>query len=350
MNTSFGPWSTAITTGANQQLNTFWKTRLAMLPFLNQTVSRGARRTWLFLGAAGALALVLPTAQTVTRPRMASAAGALAAATDSSEKRAADSAAQHGDKPADQFKMDDGSFVEYLPRPSPEERALEQPLDFEVVEMPFEDCVKLFAQRAKINVVLDFQGLADDDVALDQPITMTAKGGRAGSVLNRLLQLVKSDNELGILFEDDQLKITTAPRAGAMLLIRWYPVWDLHPAEAADSQIESSVQFGPGSRFTAPVHIAELIRVLTSSLQPDSWEDLSGPGSVFYVREIQCLAVRQTPEVHREVLQFLRQWREAKRLERAAVAGIAAKAVGDKSKTDKLKDIEDAPHTLKGKK
>jgi hypothetical protein len=331
MNKSFGPWSTAITTGANQQLNTFWKRRLAMLPSLNNTASRAARRTWLFLAVAGALAVALPTAHTVTQPRIASAAGASAAAADLSEKGPADSIAQRGEKPADQFKAGKGGgFVEYLPRPTKEETALEEPLDFDVIEMPFKDCLKLFALRAKINVVLDYEAVANDGVVLDQdqPITLKLKGSRAGTVLSRLLQLLTEGTkiELGILFEEDGLKITTATLAGEQMIIRWYPVWDLQTG-TANSQIDPSELPHPGSAFTAPRHIAQLIQVMTCTATPDSWEDLSGPGSVVYVSEIQCLLIRQTSAVHREILQLLRLWREAKRMERAAVAGTAVTAV-----------------------
>ncbi len=61
MNRSFGPWSTAISTGANPELNTFWKRRLAMLPLLGQTASRASRRTLLLLAVLAAGALAIPT-------------------------------------------------------------------------------------------------------------------------------------------------------------------------------------------------------------------------------------------------------------------------------------------------
>ena len=61
MNRSFGPWSTAVGTGANPELNTFWKRRLAMLPLLGQTASRISRRSLLLLCALGIAVLAIPT-------------------------------------------------------------------------------------------------------------------------------------------------------------------------------------------------------------------------------------------------------------------------------------------------
>src|SRR5216684_9206589 len=61
MSKSFGPWSTAINTGAKQELNTFWKRRLAMLPTLSQSGTRATRRAVVVLGILAIGALALPT-------------------------------------------------------------------------------------------------------------------------------------------------------------------------------------------------------------------------------------------------------------------------------------------------
>ena len=329
MKISFGPWSTAINTGAPQQLDTFWKRRLAMLPSLNQTESRATRRTLLCLGIVAVAALALPTMKWVSHKQSVGSAVAVADETaQPADAGKASPAVDRREKPGLETKDRDAAVVvEYLPRPSREEAAVEESLDIEVIDMPFEECVKLIAQRAKINVVLDYQTLADDGVVLDRRVTLKSKGGRAGSVLNLLLKLIKDDKiELGILFEDDQLKITTAAKAGERLITRWYPVWDLHPG-AANSQVESSEMPQLASELNAPPHIAGLIKLMTVAVQPDSWEDLHGPGSVVYAKEIQCLIIRQTSPAQHEILQFLRLWREAKRMERAAVAGIAPNAV-----------------------
>ena len=292
-----------------------------MLPSLNQTASRAARRTWLFLVVAGVLAVSLPTAHTVTQPRVAGATVGSATAADLPQKRPADSVAERGREPSDQFKTGNtGVTVEYLPRPTKEDEALHEPLDFDAIEMPFEDCVKLFGQRAKINVVLDYVTLADDGVALDAPITLKMQGGTAGSVLNRLLEPLK----LAILIEDSHIKITTAALAGERLITRWYPVWDLLAPGTANAQVESSEPSKRAGDLTPPPPIAELMKLMTAGVWADSWEDLHGPGSAIYASEIQCLIIRQTSEVQLEVLQFLRLWREARRLKRLAIAGIAA--------------------------
>jgi polysaccharide export outer membrane protein len=67
MNRSFGPWSSEINTGTNQQLDTFWRRRMAMLPSLNPSSAFNTRRTASVLGVLALLAVALPTLIWVTR-------------------------------------------------------------------------------------------------------------------------------------------------------------------------------------------------------------------------------------------------------------------------------------------
>jgi hypothetical protein len=68
-------------------------------------------------------------------------------------------------------------------------------------------------------------------------------------------------------------------------------------------------------------HDFTLIDAITTTIQPDSWEDLNGPGSMAYAREIGCLVIRQTQPTHREIVKLLRLWREARDLRQTATSG-----------------------------
>ena len=71
---------------------------------------------------------------------------------------------------------------------------LEELLDIEVIDMPFEECVKLIAQRAKINVVLD-------PASLDR-LELTPK-----STVRLVVEDVRLKTGLKLLF--DQVGLTT---------------------------------------------------------------------------------------------------------------------------------------------
>jgi general secretion pathway protein D len=54
------------------------------------------------------------------------------------------------------------------------------------------------------------------------------------------------------------------------------------------------------------------MNAIESTVEPDSWEALSGPGTMHPVHQSRSLVIRQTLPVHRKILQLLRDLREAK--------------------------------------
>ena len=66
MSSQYGPWATMIDVGGNPQLSTFWRRRLTMLVPASRTSPVLSRRNLLFLGAAGALTVALPTLRAAT--------------------------------------------------------------------------------------------------------------------------------------------------------------------------------------------------------------------------------------------------------------------------------------------
>lgn len=356
MNSSFGPWSTALNTATDQQLDTFWKRRLAMLQSLNQTTSRLPRRAIVILACLAIAALAIPTlrwasngplASLTTRPSGGSSLVLLVDEKSDAELSNAPVPNTGKPEPAD----------EYFPRPTAAEKkildALEKPVDVEFLDTPIEDCFAFLRENTKVEFWIDKAKLQEESVSVDTPVTLKLKGRRMHSVLNLLLRPLQLD----YVIEDDVLKITTASSAGEKLLTRTYPVGDLCPELKADRERTGNktvgrnhfdlhhrfVQFGggrpatpnedadakddpaakkgegggsgqilriPGNRFT------NLIRAITGTIQPDSWVELSGPGSIHSVEASSCLVIMQTRSVHRDVLQLLRDLRAAKRVEK----------------------------------
>jgi hypothetical protein len=376
MNTYFGPWSTAIATGAPFQLNSFWKRRLAMLPSLSQTTSRTTRRTLLMLLALGVAVIALPTIRWAAQ---AQSAGSAALYADDFAQAASSTKAARGDrheKPVSESKAQGALEVEFLPRPSKFEEqvlaALEKPTTVDFQDLSLEDAIAYLGEYHGINIWLDKPTLTDEGVALDQPVTLRLKDARLESVLNLLLKPA----QLTFLPENDVMAITTATKAGHSLITRTYPVRDLYqgrvdadvaPAQKDDkaaldappahgiasiascelmefSQVSDGVRQLGGTRFdreidnqiaqgfggggqpagqggaaapakkSQPKKYADLVDAITSTIEPDSWENLSGPGTYTYVKETGCLVIRQTWAIHRQILQLLRDLREAQHL------------------------------------
>src|SRR5262249_6567053 len=58
-----------------------------------------------------------------------------------------------------------------------------------------------------------------------------------------------------------------------------------------------------------------LMNLISSTVQPDSWEDLSGPGSMMPYRTTLSLVIRQTQAVHEEIADLLGQLRRLQDLQ-----------------------------------
>jgi hypothetical protein len=302
VNRSFGPWSTAIATGSHHQLETFWKRRLALLPSLSRSGPNFSRRIALSLCLLGAAILALPILRLGAAPPpadpQADTPAEAAVSDDQKEFAPSGDAEKHAVAPTAQKAA---SSPEYFPRPNKDEeriiKALETPIVVEFADLPLEDCLTFIAEYPnlpKFTMHLDRVNLADEGVALDQPITLKLKGLRLESVLHLLLRPV----QLGFFVEDDVLKIATAAKAGEIMFTRTYPVRDLY------------------SERTAPARQgSQLVDSLKKTIEPDSWSELSGDGEIRYVNQTDSLVIRQTWSVHRQVVQLLRDLREAKRME-----------------------------------
>ena len=58
-----------------------------------------------------------------------------------------------------------------------------------------------------------------------------------------------------------------------------------------------------------------LINLITTTIQPDSWEELSGPGSVMPYKTTLSLVIRQTQAIHEEIADLLGQLRRLQDLQ-----------------------------------
>jgi hypothetical protein len=194
--------------------------------------------------------------------------------------------------------------------------ALQQPTTLEFLDLPLEDSLTFLKEYHNIPVYIEKSAIKEAEVSLDSTVTLKLHGVRFESALKLMLQPLLLD----YLVEDDVLKITSKKAAQKKLITRTYPVADLcqelsridgDDERRNGNNAENATR--PGSHpYTA------LINAITATIDPDSWEELSGDGSSTPMRQAGSLVIRQTWSVHRKILQLLRDLREAKRLGQAA--------------------------------
>lgn len=176
------------------------------------------------------------------------------------------------------------------------EKALLQRGDFDVTEVPLRDVVSRLAEQFNVQIVISIKKLEEASVSQDTPITKQLTDLTLGSIL----KLILKDLELTFVVRNEVLSITTPEDAESQLDARVYPVLDLV------TQRTRSRKDGAVGDYDL------LMAVILSTVAPDSWDDVGGPGAIDVLENAGALVVSQTREVHEQIDGLLAALRKAK--------------------------------------
>ncbi|MCB9873377.1 MAG: hypothetical protein H6821_04290 [Planctomycetaceae bacterium] len=177
--------------------------------------------------------------------------------------------------------------------------ALEQPLTVEFKDESLRDVVEFLAEKLHIPIVIDTRALEDFGIDTSVPISGSFTKSPVRFVLARLL----NDIELTYIIRDEVVQITTPECCECQLDIALYPVRDLVEVAAAH----------PGDLPGANCDFDSLRQVITSTIAPDTWDEVGGPGAVEPLLPVPTLMISQTQQVHEEILGLLTDLRQAKK-------------------------------------
>jgi hypothetical protein len=161
------------------------------------------------------------------------------------------------------------------------EAILRAPTRFQFDETPLADAINYLADQHNVDIQLDQKGLTDAAVDSQAPVT---KSLRKPIALESGLHLILDDFDLTFVIEDEMLKITSTERADVVLTTKVYPVGDL---------------------VTRPRGWMPLMNIITATIQPDSWDDNGGPGTIQPFALGGLLIVSQKRDVHSELRDLL---------------------------------------------
>lgn len=198
---------------------------------------------------------------------------------------------------------------------------------FEANEVPLKDLVDALGIALDTSVVLAVKKLEEAAINTETPVVYKLKNVKVQTALRLIL------NELGLTYVtfDDVIMITTPEDAGSQLVTRVYDCRDLmklpspvrrgmktHP-EQQPSNIgttglpakapEKKEEVGPDGGY----EIADLMKTITVTVVPDSWDEVGGPGSLADFKGL--LTVSQTQEVHEQIEKLLNMLHKAGGLE-----------------------------------
>ena len=166
------------------------------------------------------------------------------------------------------------------------EAALAKKSHFSFQETALSDVGEAFAAQLGLPVILDNVALDDVGIWTDTPInkTMTSVSLRSA------LRLTLKDLQLTYVFRDGAVVITTPEEAETRLVTKFYEV-DKLARMRAGTYDPLVVQ--------VPYDFDSIIDIITSSIAPDSWDDVGGPGSIDILGT--KMVVSQSNEVHQQI-------------------------------------------------
>lgn len=248
------------------------------------------------------------------------------------------------------------------------ERSLNNPISVDFKDMPLRDVISELHALSGVNVVPEMNALEADGISLNQPLTMKLEGVSLKSALNLLL----SQAHLTYVIQDEVLKVTTPTHARGKLVQKTYSVPDLvipidalnqeqlkfpdvinklnrqqnamstavspytgmnslpnaqptgNAAGIQNAQSMTSTQAGATSgpnalksngRTGGQTMEDVLIATIKNTIDPKSWSDMGGPGTIDYFPLGMALVINQTPDIQEQVAELLSALRRLQDIE-----------------------------------
>jgi hypothetical protein len=205
------------------------------------------------------------------------------------------------------------------------QKALGKPVDLKLMDASLEAVVKELGKQVSLTIHIDDRALEEVGMdASDLKISKALNGLSLRSVLRNVLR----ELDLTYMYYEGVLMITTPEMAEGNLVTTIYEVVDL---------------IGTDESRPEEFDYDTLIELITTTVHPESWDEVGGPGSISGYRG--ALVLSQTVEVHEDIAQLLAAARKAKKIsaehrdKAPPVVSIPLSAVG---KVDENAAIEKA--------
>lgn len=170
-------------------------------------------------------------------------------------------------------------------------RVLDKQIALELTNTRLDQIVGLLATPG-MPIVLDFNALKKERIEPRQMVNLKVEGQPLAKVLDLVLEPLKLDWTV----EDEVVLVTTRRQMDELLpnQMRTYDILDL-------------LNRTTGTTWTA----AKLVETVTARVNPDSWDDVGGWGTIREIRGI--LVITQTPRNQRKIAELLAELRKVPR-------------------------------------
>jgi type II secretory pathway component GspD/PulD (secretin) len=228
------------------------------------------------------------------------------------------------------------------------ENRLFTPVNLNFTDTPLRQVLDDLRSWQGINIYVDQEALDAEAISIDRPVSIKLEQVALRSALPLLLKQA----HLTYVIKDDVLQITTEAHAKGKRETRTYSVADLvigvpnfatitSPAPTirpipngitpptapptpslssfalnGGAPVGTSSQYSPGGPSSPPAQTSRtnaapgtneesLIRLITSSVAPQSWADMGGTGTIEYFGPTMALVINQTQDIQEEIAALL---------------------------------------------
>lgn len=169
--------------------------------------------------------------------------------------------------------------------------ALDKPITILLRDTPLSEAMEAIGEKQQVTVMVDNRAL--EEIGLDPKTPVDGKF--AEMPLRFVLKRLLHELDLTYTIRDEVIRVTTPEECEAQLLHGLYTVRDLVQLASPD---QTSVDAGS-------FDFDSLIQVITTTIQPDSWDEVGGPGAIDSLLPAPTLVIAQTQDAHEQISELL---------------------------------------------
>jgi hypothetical protein len=166
-------------------------------------------------------------------------------------------------------------------------KALNSPVTIDLKDSTLEAVVNYLKDKTGVEINVPKLILEERNITYQTPVSVSLKDVTLRTVLKKVL----ADVGLTYIVKEGAIQVTTEERAKQTLTVRTYYIGDL-------LGFAPGVRISPYARVIQAQAINDIIGLIVSSVEPQSWWVNGGPGRIVFEPRSQSLIVSQTAEIH----------------------------------------------------
>ncbi len=170
-------------------------------------------------------------------------------------------------------------------------KALDTPISLGYKEAPFDEVLKFISTNMGQNILVDKLALMQAMLESSTPVSVTLRDVATRTALRKVLQ----DQQLTYIIKDETIQVVSIEQARTMMVTRVYYLGDLAQGLGP---FGGAIRWGPWmDMMQTQENVRQLVEVV-KSIDPLSWKDNGGAGTLTFNWPSMSIIVRQTAEFH----------------------------------------------------